>query len=355
MPREFVYTIVLEADPEGGFVVSCRDFPELLTSGSDRADAIDQARDALEEAFAARIRRGEDIPEPSPQPEGQDVYPIHVPPIMAAKAALALALRSRSMSQAALAREAGIDEKEVRRLLDPRHPSKLTTLQRVLHAFDQEVEIRIVERERPEILETDPRSYAEVASSAEGLAAALFPDHVRAGRSLPIHELLSSERLTHLTGQVVRFAPDPSLDVEAQTEYSNGAISMRLRPDVISGAAAGHGRFRFTVAHELAHVLLHRDDLARLEGRALRENVTATRKLPPDVPIYRSPEWQASTWASAFLMPADAVRSYLRELKSAGAEFTVEPFAANFQVSLQAASIRLEKLLPELVAGVPPS
>jgi hypothetical protein len=51
------------------------------------------------------------------------------------------------------------------------------------------------------------------------------------------------------------------------------------------------------------------------------------------------------------LMPTPAVRRYLSRLSAAGEEFTRERSAASFQVSRQAAAIRLEKLLPVLVSG----
>lgn len=149
MEHEFAYPVVLARDPSGGYVVSCPDLPELLTQGEDRADAVTSAIDALEEAIAGRVRRGDDIPDPSEPPEEQDVELIRVPPIMAAKAALALALRDSGLSQSAFARETGVDEKEVRRLLDPRHPSKLPRLQEALLAVGREVEIRVVPVARP--------------------------------------------------------------------------------------------------------------------------------------------------------------------------------------------------------------
>jgi hypothetical protein len=46
------------------------------------------------------------------------------------------------------------------------------------------------------------------------------------------------------------------------------------------------------------------------------------------------------------------VRRYLSRLAGDGPEFTREGFAAHFQVSRQAAAIRLEKLLPALVSGI---
>jgi hypothetical protein len=73
-----------------------------------------------------------------------------------------------------------------------------------------------------------------------------------------------------------------------------------LAADVWDGAKVGNARFRFTVAHEIGHVLLHRGDLMQHRGCAFRDAVTATEKLPPDIPIFCSPEWQANVWAGAF-------------------------------------------------------
>ena len=350
MAGDFAYAVLLTPEPAGGFLVSCPDFPELLTEGQDRLDAVEQATDALEEVFAARIRRGDEIPEPSTLLEDANAVVIRVPPIMAAKAALAIALRQTGMSQTALARKLGLDEKEVRRLLDPHHASKLARLQAALSALNRDVELRVVEVAAPEIKETDARSYKVIADAAEGLVGRLFPAAVADGEVIPVHELLTPARLSEFAGTPVTIRVDGDLREQAVSEYRRGKIAVRLRPDVWDGARAGNARFRFTVAHEIAHVILHRNDLIRHRGCAFRDVVAPTEKLPSDVPIYRSPEWQANGWAGAFLMPLEGVRSYLRRLGKQGVEFTREAFAVNFQVSLQAANIRLEKLLPKLVA-----
>ena len=52
-------------DDDGTLLVSAPDFPELTTFGDDRDEAIARAADALEEAIAARISRGEPIPAPT--------------------------------------------------------------------------------------------------------------------------------------------------------------------------------------------------------------------------------------------------------------------------------------------------
>ena len=350
MAQESTYPVILTKDVSGGYVVTCPDLPELLTQGEDRSDAVASAIDALEEAIAGRVRRGDDIPDPSEPPEEQDVEFIRLPPIMAAKAALAIALRDSGLSQSAFARETGVDEKEVRRLLDPRHPSKLPRLQKALRAVDREVEIRVVPVARPEITETRPRSYSVVAGLAESLASELFPEAIARGGPLPVIDLLSSDRLSAIAGTPVQLVIDDGLEEEGVSEHAGDTLLLRLPEHIRSKAAGGDGRCRFTLTHEVAHIVLHHEDLQQHRGRAFRDIVAPIEKLPPGTPIFRSPEWQANVWAAAFLMPLRAVRSYLARLSATGEEFTREGFAANFQVSRQAAAIRLEKLLPALVS-----
>lgn len=114
----------------GSVLVRFPDLPEALTEGSDEQDALVQAADCLEEAIAGRVRRGDPIPAPSLGRRGHRMIPVPAP--MAAKAALYLALREAKITKLELATRLGCDEKEVRRLLDPRHPSKLPRLQQAL-------------------------------------------------------------------------------------------------------------------------------------------------------------------------------------------------------------------------------
>jgi antitoxin HicB len=76
--RELAYPVTLTPDTvDGGFIVTFRDLPEAITQGETIAEALNEAADALEEAIAGRIRRGDPIPEPS-SAEGDPVIPISV-------------------------------------------------------------------------------------------------------------------------------------------------------------------------------------------------------------------------------------------------------------------------------------
>ena len=56
------YWIKLEPDDNDTLPVTCPALPEVATFGEDEADALRHARNAIEEALAAHIADGLDIP-----------------------------------------------------------------------------------------------------------------------------------------------------------------------------------------------------------------------------------------------------------------------------------------------------
>jgi antitoxin HicB len=139
---EFVYPVKLARAQEGGFVVSARDLPEVVTQGEDEADALEQAEGALQAAIEVRIEREEEIPAPSKARRGE--HTAAVPVTTALKASVYLAMRDQHVSKSELARRLGLNEKEARRMLDPHHATKTPTLERALQALGKHVEVRVV-------------------------------------------------------------------------------------------------------------------------------------------------------------------------------------------------------------------
>ena len=135
----FTYPARLRPDSTGEFIVSFRDLPECLTSGASVPDALAEAADALEEAIAGRIDDAEAIPAPSARRSGE--HHVAVPAGTAAKAALVLALRENDLSRVALARRLGVDEKAVRRMLDPRHTTAVGRIEAALRVLGRELVI----------------------------------------------------------------------------------------------------------------------------------------------------------------------------------------------------------------------
>ena len=133
----FTYPARLRSDSTGELIVSFRDLPECLTSGANQTEALDEAADALEEAIAGRINRVDFIPIPSARRSGEHL--VAVPAITAAKAALALALSESGLSRVALAQQLRVDEKAVRRMLDPRHRTAIARIERALRVLGQDL------------------------------------------------------------------------------------------------------------------------------------------------------------------------------------------------------------------------
>jgi antitoxin HicB len=138
---QFSYPATLTPDPTGGFVVTFRDWPEAITQGDTVEEALLEAADCLEEAVAARIDDRGEIPASSARLSEE--HAVAVPIQTALKAALFLAVRETGVGPTELARRLGINEKEARRLLDPRHASKAATLERALLAVGRRLALEV--------------------------------------------------------------------------------------------------------------------------------------------------------------------------------------------------------------------
>jgi antitoxin HicB len=133
--RSFTYPAHVRRDRGGFYLVTFPDLPRCATDGRSIAEAMAEAADALEEAVAHRIREGHDIPPPSRPKKGQRTVSLSAQ--MSAKAALYLATRAAGVSNSELARRLGVGEAEVRRMLDPRHNTRLRRLEQGLAALGQ--------------------------------------------------------------------------------------------------------------------------------------------------------------------------------------------------------------------------
>jgi antitoxin HicB len=137
--NRFQYPVLLTPADEGGYVVTCRDLPELVTQGESIDDALEQAADAMDEVFANYLTEGLDLPPPSKARRREHLV---APPAEAvAKAALYVAMRQAGISKVQLAKRLGVDEKEVRRLLDPHYGSKLPRIAKAISLLGQRLVI----------------------------------------------------------------------------------------------------------------------------------------------------------------------------------------------------------------------
>ena len=141
MSRRFVYPATVKRDEAGFYLVTFPDVQGAATDGETLEEALTEAVDCLEEAIASRLVRGDELPTPSAV--GTHQYAITLPALMAVKALLTLELRKQGLSKVDLAKLIGSDEKEARRLLDPKHGSKLPRLEMALAALGKRLHVEV--------------------------------------------------------------------------------------------------------------------------------------------------------------------------------------------------------------------
>ena len=130
------YPVVLEED-DGALLATSPDFPELTTFGMDRDEALARAVDALEEAIAARIQDGRDIPSPS---RGREMAVL--PTLTAVKVMLYQGMREQGIGKAELARRLGWHLPQVDRVLDLQHNSRMDQLDAAIGAIGRHLHVR---------------------------------------------------------------------------------------------------------------------------------------------------------------------------------------------------------------------
>ena len=133
--------------PDGaGYVVTFPAIPEANTGGETEAEALANAQDAMEVALLTYAADGRDLPVEAKNPgEGGTYRQLSVPATIAAKLAFIEAFRESGMTRVALAARIGKAEGEIRRMLDPYHPTKLKSIEAVLRVLGKRLVVTVEE------------------------------------------------------------------------------------------------------------------------------------------------------------------------------------------------------------------
>ena len=138
----FSYNAEINQDTDGRFVVTFTNLPYGVTDGETLEEALFEAIDCVDEVIARIIERGESLPEYVPAKERQ--YPVELSAHMAIKAALYCAMKDDGVTKVAMAKMIERNEKEVRRMLDPHHNTKLKSLEYALHKIGRRLKVEMV-------------------------------------------------------------------------------------------------------------------------------------------------------------------------------------------------------------------
>lgn len=137
----FDYPVIIEKQPEGGYIVTFPDVPEAITQGEDFDEALLYAVDALETALSFYIEARKPLPVPSPAEGRPTVTPS---PLECAKLGVYREMTNQGLKKADLARRLGWHMPQVDRLFDLKHASRLDQLEVAARVMGRQIRIDII-------------------------------------------------------------------------------------------------------------------------------------------------------------------------------------------------------------------
>jgi antitoxin HicB len=135
------YPVILEAQAEGGFVVTFPDVPEAITQGEDEEEALLYAVEALETALSFYVEARKPLPVASKARRGQRT--VRPSALESAKLGVYQAMTEQGIKKAELARRLGWHMPQVDRLFDLRHDSRLDQIEAAARVLGRHLEIRV--------------------------------------------------------------------------------------------------------------------------------------------------------------------------------------------------------------------
>ena len=135
----FGYRYRLERQTNGWWLVRFPGIPEALTEGATQDEARHNAVDCVVAALEGYMKVGRPLPRQGAGHTGPDRAVL--PSLVTAKLAVYETMRARGWSKLRLAKELGMPENSVRRLLDLRHSSQMWIIDEALGKMNAELAI----------------------------------------------------------------------------------------------------------------------------------------------------------------------------------------------------------------------
>ena len=135
----FGYRYTLERQKNGWWLVRFPAIPEALTEGETQEEARASALDCVIAALEGYMKAGKPLPREGAGHSGSNRAVL--PSLVTAKLAVYETMRARGWSKVKLARELGVPENSVRRLLDLNHSSQMWIIDEALAKMNAELSI----------------------------------------------------------------------------------------------------------------------------------------------------------------------------------------------------------------------
>jgi antitoxin HicB len=135
----FGYRFTLEREANGWWLVRFPGIPEALTEGETEEEARANAVNCVIAALEGYMKAGRPLPRHGARHTGRDRAVL--PSLVTAKLAVYETMRARGWSKLKLAKQLGMPENSVRRLLDLRHSSHMWIIDEALAKMKAELPI----------------------------------------------------------------------------------------------------------------------------------------------------------------------------------------------------------------------
>src|SRR5229473_5196911 len=135
----FGYRYTLERQENGWWLVRFPGIPEALTEGETEEEARANARDCVISALEGYMKAGKPLPREGAGHSGPDRAVL--PSLVTAKLAVYETMRTHGWSKVKLAKELGMSENSVRRLLDLHHSSHMWIIDEALAKMNTELSV----------------------------------------------------------------------------------------------------------------------------------------------------------------------------------------------------------------------
>lgn len=160
----------------------------------------------------------------------------------------------------------------------------------------------------------------------------IAPEHLKVLRNHLADYPVKLGQIAKELGVAVKVSSLPT-GVSGQISRENGEYVIRVNRN------EARERQRFTIGHEIAHFLLHREIIDRSP-----DGITDTVLYRSGAPEYV--EYEANRLAADLLMPRSLIdQEVRREFGGVVSEGTIEALASRFEVSKAAMEIRLSSLV----------
>ncbi len=137
------YRVKLTPDDNDTVLVTSPDFPDVITFGETREEALHYAVGAFREIIASRIYHKEPIPKPSRIKAGEPFITLPLQTEM--KIRLYEALQENGMKKAELARVLNLHRQEIDRLLDFKQSTSIGKIEAAFAALGKELKIEVAD------------------------------------------------------------------------------------------------------------------------------------------------------------------------------------------------------------------